>query len=162
MMHQMFFSPFLSNILIFSMSITLLALEFVTMDTPIIGEASSYHLATEIPSQSSSSLIDTNLLEPCTPSLANPTSINGNTSLIAMTIPFTSLTSSNKSWSIQGRFIAKTNIHEYSNKLDLGKVFGFDLVNASHDEIHISAFNELETSLYDQIQIWVVYMHQIA
>ena len=37
-------------------------------------------------------------------------------------------------------------------------MFGFDLVNASHEEIHISAFNELALSLYDQIQIGIVYM----
>ena len=37
-------------------------------------------------------------------------------------------------------------------------MFGFDLVNASHDEIHISAFNELDFSLYDQIQIGIVYI----
>ena len=37
-------------------------------------------------------------------------------------------------------------------------MFGFDLVNASHDEIHISAFNELALSLYDQIQIGIVYI----
>ena len=37
-------------------------------------------------------------------------------------------------------------------------MFGFDLVNASHDEIHISAFNELTLSLHDQKQIGVVYI----
>ena len=37
-------------------------------------------------------------------------------------------------------------------------MFGFDLVNASQDEIHISTFNELALSLYDQIQIGIAYM----
>ena len=37
-------------------------------------------------------------------------------------------------------------------------MFVFDLDNASHDEIHISIFNELELSLYDQIEIGIVYM----
>ena len=37
-------------------------------------------------------------------------------------------------------------------------MFFFDLVNASHDEIHISAFNKLTVSLYDQIQICMVYI----
>ena len=37
-------------------------------------------------------------------------------------------------------------------------MFGFDLVNASHNEIHISALNELELCLYEQIQIGIVYM----
>ena len=37
-------------------------------------------------------------------------------------------------------------------------MFGFDLVISSHDEIHIFAFNELELSLYNQIQIGVVYI----
>ena len=37
-------------------------------------------------------------------------------------------------------------------------MFGFDLVSSSDNEIHISALNELETSLYDQIQIGMVYI----
>ena len=37
-------------------------------------------------------------------------------------------------------------------------MFGFDLVNASHNEIHIYSFNELALSLYDQIQIGIVYI----
>ena len=37
-------------------------------------------------------------------------------------------------------------------------MFGFDLVNASHDDIHISAFIELELSLYYQIEIGIVYI----
>ena len=37
-------------------------------------------------------------------------------------------------------------------------MFGFDLVNASHDEIHIYAFNELALSLYDQLHIGIVYI----
>ena len=76
----------------------------------------------------------------------------------ASTIPFTSLSSSSKVWNIQGRITAKTNIHEYGNQRGFGKVFVFDLVNASHEEIHISAFNEMALSLYDQIQIGIVYI----
>ena len=41
-------------------------------------------------------------------------------------------------------------------------MFGFDLVDASHNEIHISAFNELALSLYDQIEIGIVYMVSMA
>ena len=52
----------------------------------------------------------------------------------------------------------KTNIHEYRNQRGSRKVFGFDLVDASHDEIHIYGFNELTLSLYDQIQIGIVYI----
>ena len=37
-------------------------------------------------------------------------------------------------------------------------MFSFDLVNASHNEINIYAFNDLEVSLYDQIEIGIVYM----
>ena len=37
-------------------------------------------------------------------------------------------------------------------------MFGFDLVDASHNEIHISTFNELELSLYDEIEIGIVYI----
>ena len=74
------------------------------------------------------------------------------------TIPFMSLSYSSKVWNIQGQVTAKTNIHEYGNQQGSGKVFGFELVNASHDEIHIFAFNELELSLYDQTQIGIVYI----
>ena len=34
----------------------------------------------------------------------------------------------------------------------------FDVVNSSHDKIHIFAFNELAISLYDQIKIGMVYI----
>ena len=37
-------------------------------------------------------------------------------------------------------------------------MFGFDLVNASRDEIHIFEFSELALSLYHQIQIGIVYI----
>ena len=37
-------------------------------------------------------------------------------------------------------------------------MFGLDLVSASHDEIHISTFNELEISFYEQIHLGVVYI----
>ena len=37
-------------------------------------------------------------------------------------------------------------------------MFGFYLVNASHDELNISAFNELALSLYDQIKMGIVYI----
>ena len=66
--------------------------------------------------------------------------------------------SSTKVWNIQGRVIAKTKLHEYGNQWGSGKIFGFDIVNASHDEIHISAFNELALSLYEQIHIGIVYI----
>ena len=140
------------------MTITFLALEVVTVDAPIIGDPSSYHLVVASPSQISSSVPENNLLQTCTPSLVNPTSINENHVFLGSTIPFTSLASSSKIWSIQGRVIAKTNIHEYGNQWGSGKVFGFYLVNASHDEIHISTFNELTLSFYEQIHLGVVYI----
>ena len=74
------------------------------------------------------------------------------------TIPFTSLSYSSKVCTIQDQFIGKKNIHEYGNQRGFRKVFGFDLVNASHNEIHISAFNELTLSLYEQIHLGVVYI----
>ena len=106
------------------------------MDAAIIGDPAPYHLPVPSPSQSYSS------------APVNPSSIDENDALAKSTIPFTSLSSSSKVWNIQGRVIAKTNIHEYGNQRGYGKVFGFDLVNASHDEIHIFTFNELELSLF--------------
>ena len=37
-------------------------------------------------------------------------------------------------------------------------MFKFYLVSASHDEIHISIFNELTLSFYEQIHLGVVYI----
>ena len=124
----------------------MLALKVVTMDATIIGDSAPYHLLVPSPLQSSSFVP------------VNPNSINKNPGLAASTIPFTSFSSSSKVWNNQGQVIPKTNIHEYGNQRGSGKVFGFDLVNASHDEIHISKFNELELSLYEQIQLGVVYI----
>ena len=82
----------------------MLALELVIVDVGIIGYPASYHLVVASPSHSSSSIA------------VNPTSINENPTFHASTIPFTSLSSSSKIWTIQGRVIAKTNIHEYGNQ----------------------------------------------
>ena len=109
------------------------------MDVEIIGDLTPYHLPVASPSQSS-----------CYVPI-NTSSINQNPSLARSTIPFISLSSSTKVWNIQGRVTAKTNTREYGNKRGSGKVFGFDLVKDSHNEIHISAFNELAVSLYDEI-----------
>ena len=116
------------------------------MDATIIGDLAPYHLPVPSPSQSCSSVP------------VNPSSVDDNPALAASTIPFTSLTCSRKVWNIQGRVIAKTKLHEYGNQRGSGKIFGFDIVNASHDEIHISAFNELALSLYEQIHIGIVYI----
>ena len=128
------------------MTIALLALKVVTLDATIIGDPTPYHLPVPSPSESSSFVP------------VNASSINENPGFARSTIPFTSLSYSSKVWNIQGRVTANANIHEYGNQRGFGKVFGFDLVNASHDEIHISALNELALSLYDQIQIGIVYM----
>ena len=100
---------------------TLLALELVTVDAAIIGDPATYHLDVVSPSQSSSSVA------------VNPTSINENPTFLSSTIPFTSLSSCRKIWSIQAQVISKPNIREYENQRGSGKVFRFDLVNASHD-----------------------------
>ena len=94
-----------------------------------------------INSLSKQSLSSRHLLNPYIPSLVIPSSLNSNPTLVTSTIPFTSLSPSNKTWVIQGRVVAKTNIHEYNNQRESGKLFGFDLVSASGDESHISMFN---------------------
>ena len=116
----------------------MLALEVVTVDATIIGDPAPYHLPVPVP--------------------VNPSSVDENPALAASTIPFTSLTYSSKVWNIQGRVIAKTKLHEYGNQRGSRKIFGFDIVNSSHDEIHISALNELALSLYEQIHIGIVYI----
>ena len=122
----------------------MLALEVVAVDATIIGDPTPYHLPLASPFESSCSIP------------VNTSSINQHPSLAGMTIPFTSLSSSTKVWNIQGRVIAKENIHEYGNQRGSGKVFGFYLVNTSHDEIHILAFNELTLTFYEQIHLGVV------
>ena len=128
------------------MTIALIALEVVRVNAEIIGDLALYHLPVAFAFQNSCSIP------------LNTSSINQNPGLYGSTIPFTSLSSSTKVWNIQGRVTTKTNIHEYGNQRGSGKVFGFDLVDASHNEIHISAFNELELSLYDQIEIGIMYI----
>ena len=98
-------------------------LEVVRVDGAIIGDPAPYHLPLASPSERSYSI------------LVNTLSINKHPILDGSTIPFTSLSSSTKVWNIQGRVTAKVNIHQYGNQRRSRKVFGFDLVNASHDEI---------------------------
>ena len=73
------------------------------------------------------------------------------------TIPFTTLNPNHKKWSIQGRVVAKTNIHEYTNRKGPWKLFGFDLLDCSGEEIHVSAFNNFVDSFYSQIERGTVY-----
>ena len=119
------------------------------MDATIIKDPIHYHLTVPSPLQIFSFV------------LVNPSSLHENPSFPTSTIPFTSLSSSDKVWNIQGRVIAKTKIHEYGNQQGSRKIFGFDIVNASHDEIHISTFNELALSLYEQIHTGIVYIVRI-
>ena len=114
------------------------------MDATILGDPAPYHLLVPSPSQSCSSIP------------VNPSSVDDKPTLVASTIPFTSLTYSTKVWNIQGQVIAKTKLHEYGNQWGSRKIFGFDIVNASQDEIRISGFNELVLSLYEQIHIGIV------
>ena len=87
----------------------MLVLKVVTVDAAIIGDPTPYHLPASSPSQSYSS----------TP--VNPTLVDENPTLFSSTIPFTSLSCSSKVWSIQGRVIAKTKLHEYGNQRVSGK-----------------------------------------
>ena len=114
----------------------MVALEVVTVDATIIVDPAPYDLHVPSPLESRCSIP------------VNTSSINENLALHASTIPFMSLSSSSKVWNIQCRVIAKTNIHEYGNQRGSAKVFGFELVNSSHNEIHISAFNELAPVLF--------------
>ena len=78
-------------------------------------------------------------------------------SMPTIVIPFKSLNPNYKKWSIQGRVLSKTPIHEYTNQHGLGKLFGFDLLDCSREEIHVSAFNNFVDSFYSQIEIRTVY-----
>ena len=69
----------------------------------------------------------------------------------------TTLNPNHKEWSIQGLVIAKTNIHEYTNQKGLGKLFGFDLLDCSGEEIHVYSFNKFFYSFFSQIEIGTVY-----
>ncbi|XP_057840438.1 replication protein A 70 kDa DNA-binding subunit A-like [Cryptomeria japonica] len=52
-------------------------------------------------------------------------------------IPIKTLTPYHKQWSIQGRALAKTPIHNFKNVGRDGKVFGFDFVDMLGSEIHV-------------------------
>ena len=76
LMHHIFFFPLISNILLLTRTITLLELEVVTLDAPIIWEPSHYHFTAKYPSQSSSFLMETILHDPHTLSLSIPSLVN--------------------------------------------------------------------------------------
>ena len=58
----------------------------------------------------------------------------------------------------KGELLPRQTYMNMATNEDLEKVFGFDLVDASHNEIHIYAFNELVLSLYDKIEIGIMYI----
>ena len=72
-------------------------------------------------------------------------------------IPFKALNPNYKKWCIQGRVLAKTPIHEYTNQRGPGKLFGFDLIDCSGEEIHVSAFNNFVDTFYSLVEIGTVY-----
>ena len=62
-------------------------------------------------------------------------------SMPTIVIPFKALNPNYKKWSILDHIVLKTNIHEYTNQRGLVKLFDFDLLDCSGEEIHVSTFN---------------------
>ncbi|XP_059071827.1 replication protein A 70 kDa DNA-binding subunit E-like [Cryptomeria japonica] len=73
-------------------------------------------------------------------------------------IPIKTLTPYHKQWSIEGRALAKTPIHEFKNAGHDGKFFGFDFVDMLGYEIHVTCFNELVDSFYNVIHFGSLYV----
>ncbi|XP_059073512.1 replication protein A 70 kDa DNA-binding subunit E-like [Cryptomeria japonica] len=73
-------------------------------------------------------------------------------------IPIKTLTPYHKQWSIQGRALAKTPIHNFKNVGCDGKVFGFDFVDMLGSEIHVTCFNELVDNFYHVIHSGSLYV----
>ena len=68
-------------------------------------------------------------------------------------IPFKALNPNYKKWCIQGCVLAKTPIHEYTNQRGPGKLFGFELIDCSGEEIHVSTFNNFVDTFYSLVEI---------
>ena len=71
-------------------------------------------------------------------------------------IPFKALNPNYKKWSIMGRIVLKTNIHEYTNQRGPIKLFDFDILDYYGEEIHVSTFNNFGYSLYALIEIGTI------
>ena len=73
-------------------------------------------------------------------------------------IPFKALNPNYKKWSIQGRVFVKKTIHEYTNQWGPEKLFGFDLLDCSREEIHVYAFKKFVDSFYALVEIGTMYI----
>ena len=73
-------------------------------------------------------------------------------------IPFKALNPNYKKCSIQGRVFVKKTIHEYTNQWGPEKLFGFDLLYCSGEEIHVYAFKKFVDSFYALVEIGTLYI----
>ncbi|GJW90460.1 replication protein A 70 kDa DNA-binding subunit A [Tanacetum coccineum] len=60
-------------------------------------------------------------------------------------------------WTIKARVTAKAELRHYKNAKGDGKVFSFDLLNATSLEVRITCFNAVADQFYDQIEAGKVY-----
>ncbi|GJT74266.1 replication protein A 70 kDa DNA-binding subunit A-like protein [Tanacetum coccineum] len=60
-------------------------------------------------------------------------------------------------WTIKARVTAKAELRHYNNAKGDGKVFSFDLLDATGGEVRITCFNAVADQFYDQIEAGKVY-----
>ncbi|PWA85357.1 Nucleic acid-binding, OB-fold [Artemisia annua] len=60
-------------------------------------------------------------------------------------------------WTIKARVTAKAELRHYNNAKGDGKVFSFDLLDATGGEIRVTCFNAVADQFYDQIEAGKVY-----
>ncbi|XP_057854452.2 replication protein A 70 kDa DNA-binding subunit A-like [Cryptomeria japonica] len=58
---------------------------------------------------------------------------------------------------IKGRVLVKEDIYHYDTTKESEQVFSFDVVDSESTEIHVTCFNELAKTYYDNIQVGVTY-----
>ncbi|XP_059073819.1 replication protein A 70 kDa DNA-binding subunit A-like [Cryptomeria japonica] len=71
--------------------------------------------------------------------------------------PIKNLNPYQPNWSIKGRVLVNKDIYHYNTTKASGDVFSFDIVDREGIETHVTCFNELAKTHYDNIQVGVAY-----
>ncbi|KAK9813638.1 hypothetical protein WJX73_001046 [Symbiochloris irregularis] len=66
-------------------------------------------------------------------------------------VPIAALNAYQARWTLKARVASKSDLRRYSNARGEGKVFSFDLIDASEGEIRCTAFGDTAVKFYDQI-----------
>nr|GEW81049.1 replication protein A 70 kDa DNA-binding subunit A-like [Tanacetum cinerariifolium] len=72
-------------------------------------------------------------------------------------LPINALNPYQGRWAIKARVTAKAELRHYNNAKGDGKVFSFDLLDATGGEVRVTCFNAVADQFYDQIEAGKVY-----